>query len=158
MFIPLAGGVITRNYITKKAGLDYFEKSFYTESLEYHHHRFITDFSNNLFISEGDYILKYPLHIVFNRYTINYSDLPYLFHRLPGKQSSEVPHDIAAPAGMIGGLQFFFELAVVLRFALFGTQSPAALATIVGVLTEVPVMLILVKIANNTKHWFPVKS
>jgi ACR3 family arsenite transporter len=67
----------------------------------------------------------------------------------------KLPHDIAAPAGMIGASNFF-ELAVAVAIALFGTESPAALATIVGVLTEVPVMLILVKIANKTRHWFPV--
>ena len=69
----------------------------------------------------------------------------------------KLPHDIAAPAGMIGASNFF-ELAVAVAIALFGTESPAALATIVGVLTEVPVMLILVKIANNTRHWFPVRK
>jgi ACR3 family arsenite transporter len=52
------------------------------------------------------------------------------------------------------GASNFFELAVAVAIALFGTQSPVALATIVGVLVEVPVMLILVKIANNTKDWF----
>jgi ACR3 family arsenite transporter len=56
------------------------------------------------------------------------------------------------------GASNFFELSVAVAIALFGTTSPAALATTVGVLTEVPVMLILVKIANNTKHWFPDKS
>jgi len=66
----------------------------------------------------------------------------------------KLPHDIAAPAGMIGASNFF-ELAVAVAISLFGTSSPAALATIVGVLTEVPVMLILVKIANKTTGWFP---
>ena len=65
----------------------------------------------------------------------------------------KLSHDIAAPAGMIGASNFF-ELAVAVAVALFGTSSPAALATTVGVLTEVPVMLFLVKIANNTKGWF----
>jgi ACR3 family arsenite transporter len=69
----------------------------------------------------------------------------------------KLSHDIAAPAGMIGASNFF-ELAVAVAIALFGTSSPAALATIVGVLTEVPVMLILVKIANRTTHWFPEHS
>ena len=64
----------------------------------------------------------------------------------------KLPHDIAAPAGMIGASNFF-ELAVAVAVALFGTTSPAALATTVGVLTEVPVMLTLVKIANNSKDW-----
>lgn len=64
-----------------------------------------------------------------------------------------LPFDIAAPTGMIGASNFF-ELAVAVAVALFGTQSPAALATTVGVLTEVPVMLTLVKFANKTKAWF----
>ena len=55
--------------------------------------------------------------------------------------------------GMIGASNFF-ELSVAVAIALFGTYSPAALATVVGVLTEVPVMLILVKIANETKSSF----
>ena len=59
-----------------------------------------------------------------------------------------LPHNIAAPAGMIGASNFF-ELAVAVAIALFGVTSPAALATTVGVLTEVPVMLSLVKIANK---------
>ena len=66
----------------------------------------------------------------------------------------KLPHRIAAPAGMIGASNFF-ELAVAVAVALFGTTSPAALATTVGVLTEVPVMLFLVKIANKTKGRFP---
>ena len=57
------------------------------------------------------------------------------------------------PAGMIGASNFF-ELAVAVAIALFGTTSPAALATTVGVLTEVPVMLALVKVANSTRGWF----
>ena len=53
------------------------------------------------------------------------------------------------------GASNFFELAVAVAIALFGPTSPVALATIVGVLVEVPVMLTLVKIANKTPHWFP---
>lgn len=64
-----------------------------------------------------------------------------------------MPYDVAAPAGMIGASNFF-ELAVAVAIALFGTTSPAALATTVGVLTEVPVMLLLVKFANSKKGWF----
>ena len=64
-----------------------------------------------------------------------------------------LPHDIASPAGMIGASNSF-ELAVAVAIALFGTTSPAALATRVGVLTEVPVMLFMVSIANKTKSVF----
>ena len=69
----------------------------------------------------------------------------------------KLPHNIAAPGAMIGASNFF-ELAVAVAIALFGTTSPAALATTVGVLTEVPVMLTLVKIANKTTNWFPNKG
>jgi ACR3 family arsenite transporter len=66
----------------------------------------------------------------------------------------KLPHRIAAPACMIGTSNFF-ELAVAVAISLFGLNSGAALATVVGVLVEVPVMLSLVAIANRTRHWFP---
>jgi ACR3 family arsenite transporter len=68
-----------------------------------------------------------------------------------------LPHSIAAPACMIGTSNFF-ELAVAVAISLFGLQSGAALATVVGVLVEVPVMLTLVAIANRTRHWFPTRA
>jgi len=68
-----------------------------------------------------------------------------------------LPHNIAAPACLIGTSNFF-ELAVAVAISLFGLNSGAALATVVGVLVEVPVMLSLVAIVNRTHHWFPVHS
>ena len=65
-----------------------------------------------------------------------------------------VDHAVAAPAGLIGASNFF-ELAVAAAISLFGLSSGAALATVVGVLVEVPVMLALVRIANATRSWFP---
>jgi ACR3 family arsenite transporter len=65
-----------------------------------------------------------------------------------------LPHSIAAPACLIGTSNFF-ELAVAVAISLFGLHSGAALATVVGVLVEVPVMLSLVALANRTRHWFP---
>jgi len=65
----------------------------------------------------------------------------------------KLPHNIAAPASLIGTSNFF-ELAVAVAISIFGLNSGAALATVVGVLVEVPVMLTLVAIANKTKHKF----
>lgn len=69
----------------------------------------------------------------------------------------KLPHNIAAPACMIGTSNFF-ELAVAVAISVFGINSGAALATVVGVLVEVPVMLSLVAFANRTRHWFPANN
>ena len=69
----------------------------------------------------------------------------------------KVPHNVAAPCAMIGTSNFF-ELAVAVAISLFGLGSGAALATVVGVLVEVPVMLSLVAFANRTQHWFPAEG
>ncbi|MEM6993760.1 MAG: ACR3 family arsenite efflux transporter [Myxococcota bacterium] len=71
-----------------------------------------------------------------------------------GARLLRLPHPIAAPAAMIGTSNFF-ELAVAVAISLFGLSSGAALATVVGVLIEVPVMLSLVAFANRTRAWFP---
>lgn len=68
-------------------------------------------------------------------------------------KAMKLPHNIAAPASLIGTSNFF-ELAVAVAISLFGMHSGAALATVVGVLVEVPVMLSLVAIVNRTHHWF----
>jgi len=65
-----------------------------------------------------------------------------------------VPHAIAAPGALIGASNFF-ELAVATAIALYGPGSGAALATVVGVLVEVPVMLSVCAVCNRTRHWFP---
>jgi ACR3 family arsenite transporter len=70
-----------------------------------------------------------------------------------GAKLLKLPHNIAAPACLIGTSNFF-ELAVAVAISLFGLNSGAALATVVGVLVEVPVMLSLVWVANRTRHWF----
>ena len=151
--IPLVGGMLTRNAVIKKRGLEYFEKGF------------LPKFSNVtivgllltlviIFSFQGKVILENPLHIVLIAVPLVIQTFLIFFIAYGASKLLKLPHDIAAPAGMIGASNFF-ELSVAVAISLFGTSSPAALATIVGVLTEVPVMLILVKIANRTTHWFP---
>jgi ACR3 family arsenite transporter len=74
-----------------------------------------------------------------------------------GARLLRLPFEIAAPAAMIGTSNFF-ELAVAVAISLYGLSSGAALATVVGVLIEVPVMLSLVAFANRTRGWFPTLS
>lgn len=151
--IPLTAGVVTRNHLTRTKGVDYFEKTF------------IPKFGNItiigllltlviIFSFQGQVILENPLHIVLIAIPLIIQTILIFFIAYLAAKAMKLPHNIAAPAGMIGASNFF-ELAVAVAIALFGTQSPVALATIVGVLVEVPVMLMLVKIANNTRHWFP---
>jgi ACR3 family arsenite transporter len=150
--IPLLGGAITRNIITKKKGLEYFQNVF------------IPKFGNVtilgllltlviIFSFQGGVILENPLHIILIAVPLIIQTFLIFFVAYGAIMLIKLPHDIAAPAGMIGASNFF-ELAVAVAISLFGTQSPVALATIVGVLVEVPVMLALVKIANNTRKWF----
>lgn len=110
-----------------------------------------------IFSFQGDVILNNPLHIVLIAVPLIIQTFLIFFIAYMAARVLKLPHDIAAPAGMIGASNFF-ELAVAVAISLFGTDSPAALATIVGVLTEVPVMLILVKIANRTRKWFPPRK
>lgn len=150
--IPLAGGAVTRNIVVKKCGIDYFEKGFIPKFGG------ITTVGLLLtlviiFSFQGDVILNNPLHIVLIAIPLVIQTFLIFFIAYLTGRGLRLPHEIAAPAGMIGASNFF-ELAVAVAISLFGTTSPAALATIVGVLTEVPVMLILVRIANNTKGWF----
>lgn len=150
--IPLVGGILTRYIVTKQKGKNYFEDVF------------IKKFDGIttigllltlvlLFSFQGNVILSNPFHIVLIAVPLIIQTILIFFIAYLASYLLKLPHDIASPAGMIGASNFF-ELAVAVSISLFGMSSPATLATIVGVLVEVPVMLLLVKIANNTKGWF----
>ena len=150
--IPLAGGVLTRITVTKQRGADYFENIFI--------HKFDNATTIGLlltlviiFSSQAKTILSNPLHILLIAVPLTIQTFLIFFIAYGASKLLKLPHDIAAPAWMIGASNFF-ELAVAVTIALFGATSPAALATTVGVLTEVPVMLLLVRIANKTKARF----
>jgi ACR3 family arsenite transporter len=106
-----------------------------------------------LFGFQGGQILAQPLVIALLAVPILIqvyfnSGLAYLLNRLTGEQ-----HCVAGPSALIGASNFF-ELAVAAAISLFGFQSGAALATVVGVLIEVPVMLSVVRIVNRSKGWY----
>lgn len=103
-----------------------------------------------IFSFQGNTILEKPLHIVLIAVPLILQTFLIFAIAYIACRVLKLPYKIAAPAGMIGASNFF-ELAVAVAIALFGTTSPAALATTVGVLTEVPVMLFLVKNANKMK-------
>lgn len=150
--IPLVGGILTRISVVKNKGIEYFENTFI--------HKFDNATTVGLlltlvliFASQTEVILSNPLHVVLIAVPLTIQTVFIFFVAYMASKLFGMSHDIAAPAGMIGASNFF-ELAVAVAITLFGTTSPAALATTVGVLTEVPVMLALVKVANNTKGWF----
>ena len=109
-----------------------------------------------LFSFQGDVIINNPLHIFLIAIPLIIQTLFIFILAYSWAKLWRVEHSVAAPAAMIGASNFF-ELAVATAISLFGLSSGAALATVVGVLVEVPVMLGLVAIANRTRHWFPKK-
>lgn len=150
--IPLAGGIVTRSYVIKRHGEEYFEKTF------------IPKFSNVtiggllltlvlIFSFQGEVILSNPVHILLIAIPLVIQTVFIFFLSYLSCKKLCLSHDVAAPAGMIGASNFF-ELSVAVAITLFGASSPAVLATVVGVLVEVPVMLALVRFANRTRGWF----
>jgi arsenite transporter len=107
-----------------------------------------------LFGFQAEKILAQPLAIVLIAVPLLIQTYGIFAIAYGAARMMKLPHNIAAPACMIGTSNFF-ELAVAVAISLFGLNSGAALATVVGVLVEVPVMLSLVAFANRTRHWFP---
>lgn len=151
--IPLVGGVLTRTLVLRKKGLEYFNNTFVKKFDG------VTTIGLLLtlilvFAFQGETIIRNPLHIVLIAVPLVIQTFFIFFIAYFAAWLLKLPYSISAPVGMIGASNFF-ELSVAVAISLFGTSSAAALATTVGVLTEVPVMLLLVKIANKTQHWFP---
>jgi len=110
-----------------------------------------------LFAFQGQAILRQPLVIALLAVPILIqvffnSALAYLLNRAVGEQ-----HSIACPSALIGASNFF-ELAVATAISLFGLDSGAALATVVGVLIEVPVMLLVVRVVSSTRGWYEARA
>lgn len=151
--IPLAAGVITRIMVIRRKGVEYFNNVFIEKFNNYMVGGLLLTLII-LFSFQGETILNNPLHILLIAVPLVVQTVLIFFVAYGWSKRWKLPHDVAAPAGMIGASNFF-ELAVAVAISLLGLQSGAALATVVGVLVEVPVMLMLVRIANNTRRWFP---
>lgn len=150
--IPLSLAVITRRAVTKSKGVKYFEE------------RFVPRFKSTtisgllltliiIFSFQGETILRNPFNILLIAIPLIIQTFLIFFLAYKWAEKWRLPHDIAAPASLIGASNFF-ELSVAVAIVLFGLNSGATLATVVGVLVEVPVMLTLVKYANKTRDKF----
>ena len=152
--VPLVTGAIARLLLVRAKGAEWFEKSFLP--------RFqpvaVAALLGTLvliFAFQAENILSHPLHVALIAVPILIqvyfnASLTYWLMWWFG-----VPHSVAAPGALIGASNFF-ELAVATAIALYGPESGAALATVVGVLVEVPVMLSVCAACNRTRHLFPV--
>ena len=152
--IPLGLGSLSRSLLIRTKGVKWFESRY----VAFFHPITVLALLATLvliFAFQADNITSRFLHVVliaipiliqvyFNS-SLTYG-LMYAF---------QVPHNVASPGALIGASNFF-ELAVATAIALFGPESGAALATVVGVLVEVPVMLSVCNVCNRTRHWFPV--
>lgn len=154
--IPLAAGWLTRTALLKSHGKEWFEKSFLPK---FHPIMIgallltlvlIFAFQSKNLTTRWFAVLLLAAPIVIQVY-FN-SGLAYLFMR-----QLRVEQNVAAPGALIGASNFF-ELAVAVAITLFGADSPAALATVVGVLVEVPVMLSVCKVCNETRGWYGRQS
>lgn len=149
--VPLVAGWLSRIQLIRHKGTEWFEKTFLPALAPVT----ITALLATLviiFVFQGQTIVANPLHIVL--IAIPLTIQTYLIFAVAYGWSWlwRLPHRIAAPAGFVGASNFF-ELAVAVAISLFGLSSGATLATVVGVLVEVPVMLSLVWIAKRSVGW-----
>ena len=151
--IPLTAGYATRRYVIAKKGIDYFDNVFMKRLGPVTPVGLILTLVL-LFAFQGEVILQNPLHIALIAVPLILQTFLIFAIAYGWAKAWKVPHSVAAPGAMVGASNFF-ELAVAAAISLFGIHSGAALATVVGVLVEVPLMLGLVWIANQTRQYFP---
>ncbi|PHQ13843.1 ACR3 family arsenite efflux transporter [Marinobacter profundi] len=151
--IPLAAGYLTRRILIARHGQRWYDEVFMKRLGPVTPAALIVTLVL-LFAFQGEVILNNPLHIALIAVPLIVQTFLIFFLAYGWARLWKVRHCIAAPGAMIGASNFF-ELAVAAAIALFGLQSGAALATVVGVLVEVPLMLVLVRIANKTRDRFP---
>jgi ACR3 family arsenite transporter len=151
--IPLAAGAVSRAVLLPARGAEWFTGVFLARLKPVSIAALLATLVI-IFAFQGEIILARPLHIVLIAIPLLLqvyfnSSLAYGLARW-----LRVPHAVAAPGALIGASNFF-ELAVATAISLFGLTSGATLATVVGVLVEVPVMLSVCSFCNRTRHWFP---
>lgn len=151
--LPLLAGAISRTWILRHRGRDYFENVFL---------KYLSPISVLallitlvlLFAFKGDLIVRNPLHIVLIAVPLFLQTNVIFGLTYVAAQKLGMVYEDAAPAALIGASNHF-EVAIATAVMLFGLNSGAALATVVGVLIEVPVMLMLVEFCKKTAFWFP---
>jgi len=149
--IPLTFGYASRRVLLKRKGADWFEKVFLKKLSD------VTVVSLLLtliiiFIYQGKTIVENPVHIILIAIPLTIQTYFIFAFSYGWAWLWRINFEVAAPAGFVAASNFF-ELAVAVAVSLFGLKSGAALATVVGVLEEVPIMLSLVWIAKRTKGW-----
>jgi ACR3 family arsenite transporter len=154
--IPLAAGIVLRRWLIARRGRAAFEREVLPRFAPVSMAALLATLVL-IFAFQADNITGKPLHVALIAVPILVqvyfnSSLTYGLMRL-----FRVEYAVAAPGALIGASNFF-ELAVATAIALFGPESGAALATVVGVLIEVPVMLSVCSVCNRTRHWFPAPA
>jgi ACR3 family arsenite transporter len=154
--IPLVAGLALRRYFIQRRGVEWFEQQLLPRFAPVSTTALLATLVL-IFGFQADNILGKSLHVVLIAVPILIqvyfnASLTYGLMRL-----FRVQYAVAAPGALIGASNFF-ELAVATAIALFGPGSGAALATVVGVLIEVPVMLSVCSVCNRTRHWFPAAA
>ncbi len=154
--VPLTIGTVLRVWLIRQQGIQWFE------------HRLLPRFAPVtitallltlvlIFAFQADNIIAKPWHAALIAVPILFQVYMNASLAYGLMQWLRVPYAVAAPGALIGASNFF-ELAVATAIALFGPESGAALATVVGVLVEVPVMLSVCHVCNRTRHWFPEET
>ncbi|HSG01961.1 MAG TPA: ACR3 family arsenite efflux transporter [Vicinamibacterales bacterium] len=154
--VPLTAGVVLRRWFLQRRGRDWFEQVLLPRFAPVSMTALLATLVL-IFAFQADNITTKTLHVALIAVPILIqvyfnSSLAYGLMRL-----FRVEYAVAAPGALIGASNFF-ELAVATAIALFGPESGAALATVVGVLIEVPVMLSVCSVCNRTRHWFPAPA
>ena len=151
--LPLVAGMYSRYWILKHKGREWFERRFL---------RYLSPIAISallitlvlLFAFKGELIVNNPLHIVLIAVPLFIQTNFIFLISYVAALKLKLPYEDAAPAALIGASNHF-EVAIATAVMLFGLNSGTALATVVGVLIEVPVMLMLVEICKRTAAWFP---